>query len=187
MAEGKIVYSITDLYALKMKVNDSTAPTDNIFRFKHSKQRMDVLKYGKLRVTLLYNDSTSEITTMIEPDVRKTAVVESYHSTERESLKLPKKTFKYLDESKIICGYKCFKAEYKVENDTNRYYVYYTKDFLDTLPFFVKDYFDDLVGYPMEYNMEISMGSLIYTATKIEKEKIDDSLFEIPKEYKIIH
>ena len=95
-----------------------------------------------------------------------------------------------MNESKIICGYKCFKAEYIVngfEGDIYYMYVYYTKDIFDSIPFYGQIFFAGLDGFPMEYNDKISSGYVIYSAIEISKGKIDEGIFLIPKDYRIIN
>src|ERR1035437_6389862 len=187
MTEGRIVYKLNNIESIDKKLFDTDIDSEKIFSFKGFKQRLDLLPTDSVANCIIYNDSLQQTISLGYFLNKITALVQSYNSSYKQNLKLPVKTYKYLNESKIICGYKYFKAEYKIDGDTGNYYLYYTKDILDSIPFYVKDYLMGLDGFPMEYNEEISWGYLIYAVTNVSKGKIDDNIFLIPMGYRYLN
>ena len=96
-----------------------------------------------------------------------------------------------------IAGYKCHKYEIKYkeeqEQEISKYYVWICKDF--KAKFYSEDegknniFNNQLGGFPFkqEITMNSEMGTIttVTVVTEAKKEKINDSVFEIPKDYKV--
>jgi GLPGLI family protein len=88
-------------------------------------------------------------------------------------------TFKPLDETKTIAGYKCTKALATMK-DGSSFTVYYTKEIMPEN----NDYnvqFKNLDGLPLEYELIQGKLKIKYTVSKINMNPVPASKFDIPK------
>ena len=185
MMEGKLEH--------KVKYKDSlTTARGNIFiidtdvmQFKNNKFREDFISPGDPPQMVFYDDSTQTEMNLNELQSVKIARVSHFDSLSAEYLNKKKIDFKYTDETKIILGYKCRKAIYKMESDTNIRYVYFTNDFICANKYIVNRDFPGLEGFPMEWNFYDFTSEVIVSVVKINFEKINDSVFKLPKGYKL--
>lgn len=88
-------------------------------------------------------------------------------------------TFKPLDETKTIAGYKCTKALATMK-DGSSFTVYYTKEIMPEN----NDYnvqFKNLDGLPLEYEFIQGKLKIKYTVSRINMNPVPASKFDIPK------
>jgi GLPGLI family protein len=88
-------------------------------------------------------------------------------------------SFKTLEETKIIAGYKCSKAIATMK-DGSSFTVYYTKEIMPEN----NDYnvqFKNLEGLPLEYELNQGKLKIKYTVSKINMNPVPASKFDIPK------
>ena len=107
----------------------------------------------------------------------------------------PTTSLQYSDETKTILGYTCKKAvaTRTFGNRSMSTTIWYTTDFVLKSPIpmggrgFGVGGFNDLNGFPMEYDAALPNGMTIkYQITKVEQNaKISDSDFDIPKGYDV--
>ncbi|PKP04325.1 MAG: hypothetical protein CVU11_05475 [Bacteroidetes bacterium HGW-Bacteroidetes-6] len=93
----------------------------------------------------------------------------------------------YSEETKVIAGYTCKKAEYITEDeygDKETTVVYYNETVGGAALNFGGS-FTGLKGFPMEYVMETDEGKITYAVTgiQVKKVKIKDTDFLIPTDY----
>ncbi|MEO8583893.1 MAG: DUF4412 domain-containing protein [Flavitalea sp.] len=87
-------------------------------------------------------------------------------------------TFVNTGETKEIAGYKCIKAEAKM-NDGTSFLVYYTPDIVPENKEY--DYhFRNLNGLPLEYELSQPKLTIKYTVSKINMNPVPVSKFDIP-------
>jgi GLPGLI family protein len=87
-------------------------------------------------------------------------------------------TFTNAGETKQIAGYKCLKAEAKM-NDGSSFTVYYTPDIVPENKEY--DYqFKNLNGLPLEYELTQRNLTIRYTVSKINLNPVPASKFDIP-------
>jgi len=87
-------------------------------------------------------------------------------------------TFKNTGETKEIAGYKCVKAEAKM-NDGSSFIVYYTPDIIPENKEY--DYhFKNLNGLPLEYELTQRNLTIRYTVSRINLNPVPASKFDIP-------
>ena len=106
-------------------------------------------------------------------------------TTKKDDTKDP--VIKYTDETKVIAGYTCHKAEVTMTDrsgQTSIVNVYYTEE----LPYYngKKSPFKGLKGFPMEYPVKQPIGTLTFSATKVEKQPVSDNIFAVPSGYKLM-
>jgi GLPGLI family protein len=89
-------------------------------------------------------------------------------------------------QTKIIAGYKCEKAtvHYKAGDFTD-FDIFYTKELNIKNSNFANPFYM-IDGVLMEYQMTKSGMEMKFVATSVKKEDIDDSVFELPADYKLI-
>ena len=136
MKEGRIVYQITNIDSAGKKSMDKSKVGDITFRFHNNKQRIGVDNIGDTPNSWLYDMNTFEQCLLMNykginyaDTNRQDYVSGRFHNPHSQD-------FVYLKEKKTISGYKCFKAEYKVRDDSAYYYVYYTKDIAAPLVYY---------------------------------------------------
>jgi GLPGLI family protein len=91
-------------------------------------------------------------------------------------------SIKYTDETKMIAGYKCKKAEVTVktkEGKEETVNVYYTEEIPSSD---VKSVYKGLKGFPMEYVMNQGGVKMTFSTKSVSKDPVPDSKFEIPAE-----
>ena len=87
-------------------------------------------------------------------------------------------TFTNTNETKEIAGYKCIKAEAKM-NDGSSFTVYYTPDIVPENKEY--DYhFKNLNGLPLEYELTQRNLTIRYTVSRINLNPVQASKFDIP-------
>src|ERR1035437_6465476 len=89
-------------------------------------------------------------------------------------------------ETKMIAGYKCEKAtvHYKTGNFPD-FAIYYTRDLNIKNSNFANPFYM-IDGVLMEYQMTKFGLEMKFTATCVKKDDIDDSVFQLPSDYKQI-
>ena len=93
----------------------------------------------------------------------------------------------YLDETKVIAGYTCNKAEYITEDeygDKKTTVVYYSTA-IGGPELNFGGQFTGLKGFPMEYVMETDEGKITFTVStvQVKKVKLKETDFYIPTDY----
>ena len=185
MTEGKIVYEITNKDTLINSILDLSRFNQMIYRFKGNKQRTDYIKPGYDSSAFIYDNKTYDAIYLQNKNGIKTAKVYLFKKG-GSMVRIPsKEPFKYNKDSKIISGYKCYKSKYVSGKDKSILYVYYTKDIHVPMPYDFIIPFNELKGFPMEFNSIIQGREEITSVVNISFETIDAGIFEIPKDYKI--
>ena len=185
MTEGRIVYSINNKDSLINSMLDSSKSYQWIYRFKGNKQRTDYIKPGNDSSAFIYDDKTYDAIWLQNKNGIKSAKIYIYKQGGSMVRTSSKELFRYFNDTKIICGYKCYKSKYVYGQDKSIFYVYYSKDINISLPYDLKIRFRSIKGFPVEFNTKNQGNEEITTMTTISFEKIDDSIFDIPKDYKI--
>jgi len=181
-SEGKIVYSIT------MTDNDmdpqmaSMMPKEMTMSTKGDMSRMDMVM-GMGNVVTIMDGKTKTATTLMDMMGNKTAIKMTETDMKQEQEK-HKSTVKYLDDTKVICGYTCHKAEVTTEGQKDKSIVWYTKDITASNPNSMKGGLSMIVGFPMEYSVNQRGMDMKMTVKSITQGTVDESIFKIPDGYK---
>jgi hypothetical protein len=86
-------------------------------------------------------------------------------------------------ETKEILGYTAKKVEIEVED--NIFTAYTTTEITSPANAHLADQFKNVEGVILEYSVTQRGITSTYTATEIEKEKVDDAMFTIPEDYEL--
>ena len=181
-SEGKIVYTIT------MTDNDmdpqmaSMMPKEITVSSKADNSRVDMVT-GMGAVVVIYDGKAKIATTLMDMMGNKTAIKTTEEDMKKEQDK-NKTSVKYLDDTKVICGYTCHKAEVTTEGQKEKNIVWYTKDIVAKNPNSMKGGLSNIDGFPLEYTVNQRGMNMKMTAKSITPGIIDDSIFKIPEGYK---
>jgi GLPGLI family protein len=183
--EGKIVYSIINLDSSGNNVNDTLFTNETEVFFKGNKKRINFNNQDLYRYSFIIDDKTHTLISLLNRRGHKSAKILNLDSLLKTNDKLDKRHFKYTDESKIINGYKCFKAIMTMDGETSKCIIYYTKE-ID-----IPDYFQFALGFIgfkgtiIEYYADEKIVKEKVIFKSISSEKVDDSNFVIPKDYEV--
>jgi len=179
--EGSVTYAIEykDLPA-EMAAMEAMLPDEMTIRIKGDKSRVEQ-SMGMGMSQVIISDAKTENGLMLMDMMGKKVAIEM-NKEELEKLDTKKEDAKtkieYLDGTKDIAGYTCKKARI-LTGASGSIELYYTED----LPSSAHKEFKELKGFPLEYSVISGPMNMKMTASKVVKEKIDKTLFEIPSGY----
>ena len=155
-------------------------------------------KSDRAHTITIIDKNAHKTTSLTEAGGRKSgyfSIDTAQSTTDTSQRRRPATSLQYSDETKTILGYACKKAVAtrtfgKRSMSTT---IWYTTDFVLKSPIpmggrgFGFGGFNDLNGFPMEYDVAAPNGMTIkYQITKVEQNaKISDSDFDIPKGYDV--
>lgn len=97
---------------------------------------------------------------------------------------LPEYDVTYPGEKKKIAGYDCEKAVLNFKDGTPAMVVWYTKDIQISNPNWANCFYK-IDGVLMDYNLRKFGLELHFTASSVSEAQIDQSVFEVPADYKL--
>lgn len=180
--EGTILFGLTyeDLPA-EMAAMEAMLPDEMTIQIKGEQSRLEQsMGMGMSSVTITDMKKGSGVLLM-DMMGKKMAVEMSKEELEKMDKKKAsekKPEFKYVDGAKEIAGYKCKKAIVSVEG-AGEMEIFYTED----LPSGASKQFEGLKGFPLEYTIAQGPMKIKISAEKVNQEKLNDSLFNIPDGY----
>lgn len=182
--EGVITYSIS--------FEGSGLPPEAIAMFKGS-ETVTYIKSDKCRVdmimpmqssTFIMDNKNKNVVSLMDIMGKKYLIKMNEPDIKKEQDNAPETIIKYTDETKLIAGYKCKKAEITMKNSKGKVLnVFYTEE-IPTND--IKPVYKGLKGFPMEYSMNQGGMDMKFTAKSISKGNVPDSKFDIPKEGYIV-
>ncbi|MBP9187783.1 MAG: DUF4412 domain-containing protein [Bacteroidia bacterium] len=190
LQEGVATFDITFFeLSPEMKAAEAMLPKKIVVSFKNQNSRTE-MQSGMGSTVTINNDKKKEFYILMDMMGQKTAIKQTESELKKQHEKSEFKDVKVtmLKETKTIAGYLCKKADitYTHEGKSEKIECYFT----DQLPPTAHSSstapgFDLITGFMMEYSMNMGGIKAKVSATKITNQKIDDSLFEIPKDYTI--
>lgn len=180
--EGTITYSISFEGAnLPPEALTMLNGAESITYIKGDKRRTD-MNMAIQSTSAIMDTKTKQIVTLMDIMGQKYLIRMNEADLKKEEEKAPETSIKYLDETKMIAGYKCKKAEITVKTKEGKeevVNVYYT----DEIPTSdMKSAYKGLKGFPMEYAMNQGGIKMSFVTKSVSKEPVADSKFDIPKE-----
>jgi hypothetical protein len=185
IAEGTIEYKIVVLDSANSLAK--FAPDKMTVKFKKNKAYAEMVAGMGLFETAFINDEPGmKITQMVRMLTKKVAYVADTAAISKELTKDVQLELTPTDETKMIAGYKCKKviAKYK-DNKFPQFEIYYTKEIKLENPNWATP-FKDIDGVLMEYKISKYGFYMEFTAQQVTPDKIDDNVFKMPPEYKLI-
>lgn len=164
-------------------------PTEQIVKIMGNKLRTEIITGGASIYIITNGDDSTNIVLLNVTSLG----MKYYMKSDKESILAEKEEepkINYTDETKIICGYKCNKAEYTVTDeygDEKTTEVYYSEELGNASTNFGGT-FHGLKGFPMEYTIETEQGKVTFSVSNVQtkKTKIKDIIFMIPTDYEEI-
>ncbi|MDO9187941.1 MAG: DUF4412 domain-containing protein [Bacteroidia bacterium] len=182
--EGTVTYSIS--------FEGSGLPPEALAMFKGS-ETVTYIKSDKFRVdmnmpmqssTFIMDNKNKNIVSLMDIMGKKYLIKMNESDIKKEQDTAPEILIKYTEETKMIAGYKCKKAEItSKESNGAAIDVFYSEE-IPTND--IKPVYKGLKGFPLEYSINQGGMEMKLTAKNISKEKVSDSKFEIPKEGYIV-
>jgi GLPGLI family protein len=183
--EGKIVYEIT--YP-DMEMDAQMAammPSQSVVYIKSNWSRTETAVGMGISSVTIMNSKTNEIIALMDMMGTKTATVmkDDVPAKGKDKSTSSGMTFKPVNETKEIAGMVCKKAIMNT-GEGEDFTMYYT-DAINSKSQFTKQW-KDFKGFPMEYVINSSGFNMKMTAKSVSAEKVDDDLFKVPADYKIL-
>jgi GLPGLI family protein len=180
--EGVVTYGISfENSGLPPEALSMLKGAESVIYIKGDKQRIDM--NAVMQSTASVVDSKAK-TTVMTMDImgQKYLIKMNEADLKKEKDAAPITTIKYLDETKVIAGYKSKKAEVTMktkEGKEETCVVFYT----DEIPTNdIKNTFDGLKGFPLEYSISQAGIKMTFTTKNIVKESVSDTKFDLPKD-----
>jgi len=156
-------------------------PTESVLIIKGNKSKEESMMGGAYFTQILDGDEQS-IIVLIEGGGQK--IFFNLTKEELEALEddddEPK--IKLLEETKVVAGYTCKKAEVTTKDEYDEdvtVAVYYCEE-LGSKALNFSDDFKDINGLPMEYQVKSENWTEVHTVKSVEKKKIKDVSFMVP-------
>ncbi len=162
------------------------APSKMIIKFKNNKSCAEMSAgMGLFSTSFISDPEKKTLTQLVKLLNKKLSLVLDAAAIEKENA-----AYKFdltpLKEVKMIAGYKCQSAHVKMHDDfETEFDIFYTNELKIDNPNFANP-FHMIDGVLMEYQMKKFGLEMKFTAKTVKKEDIDDSVFELPAEYKPI-
>ena len=176
--EGEIIFSASHKYR-----DTSVHSTPNLseeVKYSISAEFVRIDQSTQLgNQAVIYDTLSNTKTIVIQQNEHTIAIKINKESDPHLSIKTS-----YFDDSLNICGISCKRAvwnTYKKDNAKLSYAeIYYT----NSIPGTYAENFDNLLGFPLKYEIISSDIESIYTATSISKTTIDPTIFKVDKKVK---
>ena len=172
-AELTLVYD----YSVSGTGNSPQGATNTVY-IKGSQSRVELSSPGYNKTTI-YDSKTGSAVILNEFSGQKLLIRLNPENVQEQNRRYDAIGFSNTSETKMIAGYKCFKATGLSANGST-YLVYFTKDLVPAN----RDYdpqFKNLDGLPLEYEITSRGITLKYVISKINLNPVPASKFDIPK------
>lgn len=178
--EGTIKYSISfEESGLPPEAMAMMKDAETVTYIKGDKYRIDMNLPMQSTSTIVDNKNKNSVTLMNIMG-KKFLIKMNEANIKKEQDAAPETTIKYTNETKVIAGYKCKKAEITEKGGKGIVInVFYTEEIPANG---TKPVYKGLKGFPLEYSVNQGGMDMRFTAKSISKETVADSKFEIPKE-----
>lgn len=185
IAEGTIEYKIVVLDSANAMAK--FAPDKMTVKFKKNKSYAELVAgMGLFETSFINDEPDKKITQMVRMLNKKWAYIADTAAVNKELTHDVQFDITKTGETKIIAGYKCKKAIAKArDGKTPDIELYYTDDIKLENPNWATP-FRSIDGVLMQYRISKYGFYMEFTAEKVEPEKIDDNVFKLPADYKMI-
>ena len=162
----------------------SMAPSKMIVKFKNNNSCAEMSAgMGLFTTSFVCNSQTNSLTQLVKLLNKKFALVLNAGELKKENDEYGIEVIP-TSETKVIAGYKCLKAHIKSKDKScSDFDVFYTQDLDLQNPNFANPFYM-IGGVLMEYQLKKFGIEMKFTAKSIKKENIDDSIFDLPMDYK---
>jgi len=181
--EGVITYEITYLDSERENPIIALLPKEMIVKFKDNKTATIIEGFMGFFEMTFVTDKNKSFTLL------KIMGNKYYSEIDSNSLnfgyeKMQGLTVKKINETKLISGFKCNRAQIVCDSISSEpFNVYYTNDISIKNPNAASPY-SGIEGVLMNFKVNLNNINMSMNATKVVSEDIDDAVFSIPQEYK---
>jgi GLPGLI family protein len=181
--EGKVVFEISYPDADMPDEQMAMMPTESKMFFKDNQGRVEMKMGMGMSQVMLFDNKNKMMTMLMDMMGNKIAVKMTEEDIKKRKEKEGKQDYdiKLTDETKEIAGYKCKKAV--VTNKDGSFDLYYTDQIAYKNGDWVSD-FKGIDGFPLQYKITNNNLTMQMNAKSVSKEKVEDSMFKIPDDYK---
>jgi GLPGLI family protein len=182
--EGKVVY---DLSFPGLEIDATQAamlPKESVVYIKQGRSRTEMSMGMGMSTTVLSDPKTKTATLLYDMMGTKMAMKTTEEDRKKEQQQ-PEPTVTVTNETKDIAGYKCKKAEVKLNDAENTsMIVYYSPDLATKDINWYQGPMKVVDGFPMEYEMKQQGLTMRFSAKTVSKENVDEAKFTVPADYK---
>lgn len=179
--EGQITYAIDYKSEVDPQMK-AQLPTEIVMFIKGTNTRMEQISpMGK--VVVINNSQTKLQSVLLDIMGQKYALKTTAEETEKSLAEMEKATVAATTETKTIAGQNCVKYDITFKGKTESYWA--TKE-LDLITPNWNMPWSEVPGILMEYTQEQGEVKQSIIAKEVKKEKVKDSMFEVPAEYQVM-
>lgn len=184
ISEGVITYD-AELVDVNSPMADM-APSKMVINFKGNKTTVEMSAgMGLLTMSFISDPDLQTFSTVVKFMGDRTATVQNAEEIQKEN-ELFNIEIIPSQQTKMIAGYKCKKARVHYKGgDPHDYDIYYTDEINIKNSNFTNPYYK-MEGVLMEYRIKKFGLEMQFVANSVAKEPVDDAVFQIPKDSKIV-
>lgn len=182
--EGKIVYELS-FPGLEIDANSAAMlPKESTVFVKKGKTRTEMsMGMGMSNVTI--TDSKTKTATVLYDMMGTKMAIKMSEADLKANQPKTEPTVTVLNETKDIAGYKCKKAEIKMNDPENTVStVYFTPEIGSKDMNWQQSTMKGIDGFPMEFETKQQGMTMKFVVKSVNKEEVADAKFTIPSDYK---
>lgn len=185
ISEGIIEYKATPVDPDNAMA--ALAPSKMTLKFKDNFEEAEMTAgMGLFATSFISDPAKKQFIQLVKLINQKFALVIAGDSVKKEVDSDPKPIIEPTNEKKIIAGYNCVKAKVSyADKSIPGFDIWYTKELNIQNPNWSTP-FHDIDGVLLEYQLKRYGLELRFTCTSVSKASVDESLFQLPSDYKII-
>jgi GLPGLI family protein len=163
------------------------APSKMTMKFKENFMEAEMTAgMGLFATSFISDPAKKQFIQLVKLINQKFALVIGGDSVKKEVDADPKPIIEMTNDKKLIAGYNCTRAKITyADKSLAGFDVWYTKELNIQNPNWSTP-FHDIDGVLLEYQLKRYGLELRFTCTSVSKASIDESLFQLPSDYKII-
>lgn len=190
ISEGTIEYQVKYLGNEEDNYMTSLMPEKMLCHFKNNKVALDLSGgMGLFHTKFIVDNEKKTFLQLVKMIQKKYATSLDSVSVKAIEHEFPEMKIDVTKETKEIAGYTCKKAVVTFNDpdypDYPSFDIYFTEDINIKEPNWCTQY-KEIDGVLMEYRMKKYKMEMQITAVNVVKEDIEDNVFELPEDYKII-
>lgn len=182
--EGLVKYDITIEGDSLDEMTRSMMPTEAKTYYQTDKIRTEMVM-SMMTIVVLQDLKGAVSTTLLNLFGQKMAIKMTEEEIKKELEKQAKFTINYTNETSVIAGYNCKKAE-AIYEDGKKDEFYYTEEIKVPKNSNFNSQYGQIGGVLMDYKKTEKGITMHLKVSEVEKQKLPSSLFIIPKEYKVM-
>lgn len=185
--EGKVVYDIKLPATLDPQMK-MMMPKEAVGYFKDGKVRMETQAAMGMTTTSIANSKSGESVVLMNVMGSKYAIKGSGDDKEEKEM-MERTEVKFSDSTKTVAGYTCKKAlvtfTTKETNEKVNMNLWYTQD-IKASNKHISGPMGKIDGFILEYSFSQQGIDMLFSASAVTKQPVEESLFTVPADYKFM-